>query len=63
MQGGTPCKDQTHLFYSDVPAEQKRAKSMCFDCPFQLDCLAEAVKRNEKYGIWGGTLPAERRRK
>lgn len=54
--------DQTGLFYSDQPAEQARAKSICVDCPVQADCLAHALIHREKHGIWGGLLPAERKR-
>jgi hypothetical protein len=31
-------------------------------CPVQINCLAEAMKRGELYGVWGGASEEERRR-
>lgn len=48
--------------------EMEHAKAICkgtFDgtpCPLLADCLEFAVINNEKYGIWGGTDPEERKR-
>lgn len=53
--------DETALWFSDIPAEQNYAKNKCFGCPVQLQCLAQALKDNEKYGIFGGTLPGSRK--
>jgi WhiB family redox-sensing transcriptional regulator len=50
------------LFYSDLPSEQKVAKALCFSCPVQTECLQAALDNNERFGIWGGLLPAERKR-
>jgi len=50
------------LFYSDNRAEQDMARELCFSCPIQLECLEYAILNKEKFGIWGGTLPAERKR-
>ncbi len=53
--------DLLPLFFSDKSTEQEQARKLCFSCPIQLECLAAA--EHEPYGIWGGTLPIERRRK
>lgn len=36
---------------------------MCSTCPVRVDCLLEALQRDnfEDVGIWGGTTPAHRR--
>jgi hypothetical protein len=31
-------------------------------CPAQAECLAVALEGDERYGIWGGTVPDERPR-
>lgn len=41
--------------------ETLAAVSGCRRCPAQDACLAYAVAADEPEGIWGGTLPAERR--
>lgn len=39
-----------------------RAKAICSGCPVKLTCLDYAVTGREDHGIWGETLPDERRR-
>lgn len=38
------------------------ARSVCAGCPARRQCLDVAMSTNEKYGMWGGLLPAERQR-
>lgn len=44
----------------DFPA--RMALDACSVCAAREACLAYAVAADEREGIWGGTLPAERRR-
>jgi hypothetical protein len=37
-----------------------RAKTHCARCPVRMDCMLDGLY--ETAGIWGGTLPTERRR-
>lgn len=37
-----------------------KMKALCKMCPVKTNCLDEAIKNKEKYGIWGGLLPRER---
>lgn len=43
------------------------AQSVCGDCPVRRACLADALSREgstgaaDRYGIWGGATPQERR--
>lgn len=51
------------LFYpvtSDPTPATREALRICAGCPVRDTCLAEAVARGERYGIWGGTLPDQR---
>jgi WhiB family transcriptional regulator, redox-sensing transcriptional regulator len=41
------------------PATQ--ARQICAQCPVRDDCLAYALDADERYGIWGGLDPDERR--
>ncbi len=38
------------------------AKAVCALCPVAGACLEAALARPEKWGVWGGTSEAERRR-
>lgn len=39
----------------------RHAKAICATCPVQLDCLVDALARNEDGGIWGGAGEPTRR--
>jgi len=40
----------------------KAAKAVCARCPVQPECLADALSRDERWGIWGGMSLLQRRR-
>ena len=40
----------------------KQAREICARCPVRIECLDEAMRRNERHGIWGGLLRHERER-
>ena len=43
----------------DDPATE--ARQICARCPVRDECLAYALDADERYGIWGGLDPDERR--
>lgn len=46
-----------------MPREQvDEARDWCNDCPVQKECLFTALADNDRFGIWGGYTPEERRR-
>jgi WhiB family redox-sensing transcriptional regulator len=57
------------LFFSseDLPNKQDRleregaAKAVCARCVVRAECLTYAIAAGERYGIWGGLNPQERR--
>jgi WhiB family redox-sensing transcriptional regulator len=56
----------TDLFFPSGKSEgartdEERAKEVCSLCPVQAECLEFALVHEERYGIWGGTTPDERR--
>lgn len=47
---------------SAVESGNREAIRICQRCPVAAECLAHALERDERYGIWGGTTPYERAR-
>lgn len=47
------------------PAEEqiKRARRICRDCPVIMECLRNALRTTDQYGIAGGLTEGERRKK
>jgi WhiB family redox-sensing transcriptional regulator len=37
------------------------ARAICAECPVAADCLAYALEHDERFGVWGGKTPAQRR--
>jgi WhiB family redox-sensing transcriptional regulator len=63
-----PCQADPELFFpvaeegSVAFARQAAlAVAVCADCPFRADCRAFAVASGQEFGVWGGSLPSERR--
>lgn len=48
------------LFFPERGESTEPARSVCAICPVQRDCLEDALERNERFGIWGGTSARER---
>ena len=42
-------------------AREAQAKAVCAGCPVSAPCLDSAMTTGERYGIWGGLSPEERR--
>ncbi|MEU1736499.1 WhiB family transcriptional regulator [Streptosporangium sp. NPDC020145] len=38
------------------------ARQVCARCPVWPECRAYALDRDERYGMWGGLTPGQRRR-
>ena len=49
-------------FYSGDSEEKNRAKAICFECPFRLQCIQTAMDNKERWGIHGGADGDELRR-
>jgi WhiB family redox-sensing transcriptional regulator len=43
-------------------ARERRAKTICGECPVRAECLEYALRTREPHGIWGGMNELERRR-
>ena len=63
------CRGHTDLFFApddnesraDRRRRESRAKAVCQGCTVRIDCLEEALKQDERFGIWGGLTERERR--
>lgn len=58
------------IFHPDKGGSAKEAKAICngnprrgtAPCPVREQCLEDALERNERYGIYGGTSERDRRK-
>lgn len=48
--------------FGDTADAYEQGKEVCAVCPIREECLADAMLRRERYGLWGGLIPIERRR-
>lgn len=49
------------VFYPEKGATATAARVICGRCPVRAHCLAEALRLNERHGMWGGLSAHERR--
>jgi len=57
------CRDlDTEIFFPAAPEKETEALAICATCPVRAQCLEQALRDREQYGIWGGTTPEQRRR-
>ncbi len=59
MAANTPCTSGRYdpeLWFplSNLDTTLDLAVSLCDDCPVKADCLAGALERGERDGVWGG---------
>lgn len=49
------------MFYPPAEQDGFEAKAVCFQCPVREMCLEVAIANGERFGVWGGLTPQERR--
>jgi WhiB family redox-sensing transcriptional regulator len=49
------------IFFPEKGASTLDAKGVCAGCPVRSECLADALGRGERFGVWGGLSERERR--
>jgi WhiB family transcriptional regulator, redox-sensing transcriptional regulator len=53
--------DTPHMYPADKDTRGvELAKSVCKGCPVRSECLAYAMGRGERFGVWGGLTTTER---
>lgn len=48
--------------FGDTSGYYDQARSICEQCPVRQACLSQALQEKERWGMWGGLTPIERRR-
>ena len=48
------------MFFDPTPSAVRRAKQICGRCGLRAECLADALRRDERHGVWGGLTELER---
>lgn len=60
-QLGAACRGaDPDWFFPSSDGEAVRALSVCARCEVRLRCLAFALARGERFGVWGGMTERER---
>lgn len=57
------CRSKTYdpdIWFAETEAGIAYAKSICRDCPLQTVCAQDAVRHDERWGVWGGLSPTDR---
>jgi WhiB family redox-sensing transcriptional regulator len=61
-QADAACRSiPVELFFPLVDHESDDAKTICFQCAVREPCLEAAIEAGERFGVWGGLTPQERR--
>ena len=58
------CADEDFRFVDFFPENgmsDRPAKRVCFACPVRKECLALALRRPERLGIWGASTAEQRK--
>lgn len=48
-------------FFPEIGENPVAAKAVCRRCPVQIECLTDALAQGDRFGVWGGLSPRERR--
>ena len=49
------------VFFPPAEQEADEAKAICETCAVREPCLEYALESDERFGVWGGLTPEERR--
>lgn len=52
--------DSGDLFFPEKGGSALEAKRICLACDVRAECLDYALTNDERFGVYGGTTPAER---
>ena len=49
------------VFFPEKGESTAAAKRVCMACEVRVSCLEYALEHHERFGVWGGLLPRQRR--
>jgi WhiB family redox-sensing transcriptional regulator len=49
-------------FFPEKGGSSREAKKVCRSCEVRPECLEDALRRGERFGVWGGLTEGERRK-
>lgn len=61
MDSALCAQTDADAFFPDKGESPRDAKRVCASCDVVAECLAFALRNNEKFGVWGGKSERERR--
>lgn len=50
-----------HPWFPHHGQSHRPAKRVCAVCPVQTECLEFSIETGERFGVWGGLSPLQRR--
>jgi WhiB family redox-sensing transcriptional regulator len=60
--GGNCAGVDPEIFFPHRGDSADLARAVCRGCPVASECLSYAIDTDQRFGIWGGLTPAQRRR-
>jgi WhiB family redox-sensing transcriptional regulator len=58
---GRCAETDPEAFFPEKGESTRRAKLVCRGCEVRAECLAYALRTEQRFGVWGGTSDRERR--
>lgn len=62
MDGAVCAQTDPDSFFPEKGEPVKDAKKVCLGCDVRDECLAYALRNNERFGVWGGLTERQRRK-
>lgn len=62
MDGAVCAQTDPNSFFPEKGEPVKDAKKVCQGCEVVAECLAYALRNNERFGVWGGLTERQRRK-
>jgi WhiB family redox-sensing transcriptional regulator len=62
VQDALCAQTDPEAFFPDKGGSTHDAKAVCASCDVVAECLAYALRNDERFGIWGGLSERERRK-
>ncbi|HEY2101459.1 MAG TPA: WhiB family transcriptional regulator [Pseudonocardia sp.] len=58
---GSCAETDPEIFYPDKGGSTREPRVVCGRCSIRPECLEWALATDQRFGIWGGTSPEERK--